>query len=117
MKLSVFILLLLAAMLTAQEYIINLQDSIAQHDTTDPYVKKRTGRLDSTLKRLDHLMDSLTGRRQPEFDTLAYYNFLLEMKERNERWKRSRWKIGGSIALAVVVLAGMVWWGRKKYRG
>jgi len=87
----------------------------AQHstDTLDPYLKKRIQHLDSTLQRLDEMMDSITGRSKPRLDTLALYRFLMHQKEKNERY-RQRWKIGGCIALAVVAAAGVLWWRRTK---
>lgn len=79
-------------------------------DSMSKVIQQKMERLDSTIIRLDRMMDSITGKQTKSIDTIALYKYLLERNKQKQRQKESLYiKIGLICIAAVIVLAG---WGR-----
>lgn len=83
-------------------------------DSMSGYIEKRIENLDSTMRRLDRLMDSITGKQTEKIDTMALYQSMMERMAQEQRQKDMLFIQIGGMALAVIAALAAWRWRRKK---
>lgn len=83
-------------------------------DSMTHAMRQRMQNLDTTIRVMDRMMDSITGKPVPKkIDTMALYNYYIYFLERNKSEQRQKekllWKTG---ILAVIIILAAAGWGR-----
>lgn len=86
-------------------------------DSASRSIKRKMEHLDSTVSRLDRLMDSISGKQTREIDTVAIFKHLMEQKKGEQKEKEKLYiQIGGLLILTVLITAGWGKWKKRKKR-
>jgi len=96
---------------------MSISQTTPQSDYLDSLMyrlEERKQSLDSSLKRMDRVIDSLTAHPDIQFDTLGLYDLLEERRKYEERQERLVWVKGGMLITGLVT--AVIFWQRMRKR-